>query len=64
MADIKALKLKRRGAKARLTRFGNVLQILIDEGRPKEEVSDFFAKVKQAYNEVQEAHDNYIHHQY
>ena len=26
---------------------------------PKEEVSDFFAKVKQAYNELQEAHDNY-----
>ena len=57
--DIKALKLKRRGAKARLTRYSNAWQILIDEGRCKEEVLDSFAKVQQAYSDVQEAHENY-----
>ena len=59
MADVKALKLKRRGSKARVTRFGNELQLLIDEGRGRQEVHNSFAKIEKAFDDLQEAHENY-----
>ena len=59
MAEVKALKLKRRGAKAKFTRYGNELQLLIDEGRSNREVKDSFIKLQQSYNDVQDTHDTY-----
>ena len=55
----KSLKLKRRGAKARVTRFANGLQMLLDANREKSEVQGEYDRVQQAYEELQKAHEEY-----
>lgn len=57
--DKKALKLKRRGAKARFTRHSNGLQMLLDNNRVKPEVQSAFDKVEQAFEALQEVHENF-----
>ena len=61
MADdaAKALKLKRRGAKAKMSRSGNEIKLLIEQQRPGTEVQESFSKYERAYKGVQDAHDSY-----
>nr|XP_054771658.1 uncharacterized protein LOC129279581 [Lytechinus pictus] len=57
--DKKSLKLKRRGAKARLTRHSNGLQILLNNNREVPEIQSAYSKFEQAYGDLQETHENF-----
>ena len=54
----KCLRLKRRGAKAKFTRLGNALQILIDEHRPAAEVNEDFRQFEEAFHDLQDKHES------
>nr|XP_054775091.1 uncharacterized protein LOC129283281 [Lytechinus pictus] len=56
---VKNLRLQRRGAKAKLTRFGKALQSLIDGERPVPEVQESFAQYAGAFEDLQNKHDSY-----
>ncbi|XP_030846943.1 uncharacterized protein LOC105438616 [Strongylocentrotus purpuratus] len=53
----KSLKLKRRGAKARFTRFGNALEFLVQESRPHDEITKAEKDYEQAYTDLQVKHE-------
>eukprot|EP00057_Strongylocentrotus_purpuratus_P019842 XP_011674316.1 PREDICTED: uncharacterized protein LOC105443153 [Strongylocentrotus purpuratus] len=57
--DMTSLRLKRRGTKAKFTRLGNVLDFLIEEKRPVEEVKEAFKQANQAYVDLQSKHEAY-----
>eukprot|EP00057_Strongylocentrotus_purpuratus_P004640 XP_003729152.1 PREDICTED: uncharacterized protein LOC100889568 [Strongylocentrotus purpuratus] len=53
------LKLKRRGAKAKLTRCGNAVEQLISKKASMEAVEERFHHLKIVYEELQEKHESY-----
>ena len=57
--DAKSLRLKRRGAKAKLTRRGNAVEFLIDEQRPAKEITEAFQVYLEAYRDLQAQHEHY-----
>ena len=62
MAEAKALseaKLRRRTAKAALTRISKTLRIKLQNDRPPGEITEAFQKVKQAYNDLVVKHEEY-----
>ncbi|XP_030843375.1 uncharacterized protein LOC580152 [Strongylocentrotus purpuratus] len=52
-------KVKRRTAKAKLTRKEKAVRLQIDENRPSSEVSDMFVEYQQAYHELIGIHEVY-----
>ena len=62
MAEAKALseaKLRRRTAKAALTRISKTLRIKLQNDRPPGEITEALQKVKQAYNDLVVKHEEY-----
>ena len=62
MAEAKALseaKLRRRTAKAALTRISKTLTIKLQNDRPPGEITEALQKVKQAYNDLVVKHEEY-----
>ncbi|XP_041467176.1 uncharacterized protein LOC121417521 [Lytechinus variegatus] len=55
----KDLKIKRRTAKAKLTRLSNGLQHLLDDDRDLDEVTDMFKDLNVAYQELEDRHERY-----
>ncbi|XP_014668937.1 PREDICTED: uncharacterized protein LOC106810170 [Priapulus caudatus] len=55
----KELKLKRRGAKAKMTRAGNAVLQLIDGSAIKRDVEEKFQQLKTLYQELQQKHESY-----
>ncbi|XP_041467150.1 uncharacterized protein LOC121417494 [Lytechinus variegatus] len=53
------LKIKRRTAKAKLTRLSNGLQHLLDDDRDLDEVTDMFKDLNVAYQELEDRHERY-----
>ena len=51
MADSNALKLKRRGAKTRFTKFGQEVKTIMDMERPRKQLEAAFNKYEQAYTD-------------
>ena len=60
MADaIKEAKLKRRTAKAALTRIGETLTQKIEGNRPAEEIAESLQNLKQAYTDLVAKHEDF-----
>ena len=60
MADLlKEAKIKRRNAKAALTRAGKSLHYLIESKRTRQEVRDFLSKVQEAYEALVVKHEEF-----
>lgn len=55
-------KLKRRNAKALLTRSSKTLQVKLQHERPPEEITEAFHKVKHAYDNLVAKHEEYVQH--
>jgi hypothetical protein len=65
MSETEALshaKLKRRGAKALLTRSSKTLIIKMQSERPLEEITEAFQKFKHAYDNLITKHEEYVQH--
>ena len=58
--DTKQLKLKRRSAKANVTRKGKVVEQLLEEKCSKQEVTEAFTQMKIAFEGLQEKHESYV----
>ena len=59
-SDAKGLKVKRRTAKAKLTRFSNALQQLIDNDRNTDEINESFEKLELAYQDLEKKHEVFL----
>ena len=55
-------KLKRRSAKALLTRSSKTLILKLEHERPPEEITEAFNKVKHAYDNLVAKHEEYVQH--
>ena len=55
-------KLKRRGAKALLTRASKTLTVKLQSERPPEEITEAFQKFKHAYENLIAKHEEYVQH--
>ena len=55
-------KLKRRGAKALLTRASKALTVKLQSERPPEEITEAFQKFKHAYENLVAKHEEYVQH--
>ena len=55
-------KLKRRSAKALLTRSSKMLIVKLEHERPSEEITEAFDKVKHAYDNLVAKHEEYVQH--
>ncbi|XP_041456247.1 uncharacterized protein LOC121408709 [Lytechinus variegatus] len=56
---VKSLRLQRRGAKAKLSRYGKALQSLINDQRPVPEVQEMFEQYAGAFDDLQNKHASY-----
>ena len=55
-------KLKRRGAKALLTRASKALTVKLQSERPPEEITEAFQKFKHAYENLVAKHEEHVQH--
>ena len=56
---VKELKVKRRTAKARVTRISNALEKMLDAGRDMDEINESVSKLSLAYEDLEEKHEAY-----
>ena len=57
--ELSESKLRRRTAKAALTRLSKTLRIKLENSRPPNEVTETFVKVKKAYDDLVDKHEEY-----